>query len=91
MSRSYRKPWYTDGYKGSKRKQYYKRYYNKIIRKIDALDEDILSDGNMFKKINCRYNICEFRSYYTGKSILYFNKGIPFFIEPDPYWKVGRK
>lgn len=64
MSRSYRKPWVTDGYKGSKRRQFFKRYSNKIIRKT----EDI-SNGRAFRKIEDPWNICDYRWFESKKSM----------------------
>jgi len=57
MSRSRRKPWVVDGYKGSKRKQFFKRYSNKQIRKI----KDVISNGKAFKKHTDSYDICDYK------------------------------
>ena len=56
MSRSYRKPWTTDGYKGSKRRQFFKRRSNKTLRKITDIP-----DGRAFKKFTDTYNICDYK------------------------------
>ena len=57
MSRSYREPWETDGRKGSKRRQFYKRLSNKKIRRSNEV-----VDGNVYKKIsNLAYDICDYR------------------------------
>jgi len=56
MSRSYRKPWETDGRKGSRRRQFFKRYSNKIIRKM----EDV-PNGKSYKKTGYTYDICDYK------------------------------
>jgi len=76
MSRSYRKPWYTDGYKGSKRKQFYKRLSNKMIRRT----EDI-QDGKSFRKILDPWSICDFKWYVDLRDDYYKNE----------FWKYNRK
>ena len=58
MSRSYRKSWITDGYKGSKRKQFFKRLANKVVRRA----EDV-PDGKAFKKFFDTWSICDYRYY----------------------------
>ena len=34
MSKSRRVPWITDGYKGSRRRQFFKNYANRVVRLI---------------------------------------------------------
>ena len=54
MSRSYRAPYWTDGY-GGKRKKMAKRNANKAVRSA----KDIAS-GKAYKKQYCSYDICDF-------------------------------
>lgn len=77
MSRSNRKPWVTDGYKGSKRRQFFKRYSNKVIRRT----EDI-ADGKAFKKVFDSWSICDYKWYESGKSMSRWS------LQP---WKYNRK
>jgi hypothetical protein len=58
MSRSYRKPWVTDGYKGSKRRQYYKRLANKVVRRAIGVP-----DGKAYRKFYDTWDICDFKFY----------------------------
>lgn len=77
MSRSTRKPWVTDGYKGSKRRQFFKRYSNKVIRRT----EDI-ADGKAFRKVTDTYSICDYRWYESKKTMKNWS------LSP---WKYSRK
>lgn len=56
MSRSYRKPIVTDGYKGSRSKQWNKRYANRVI----CLAQDV-PDGKAYKKFFESWNICDYK------------------------------
>jgi len=64
MSRSYRKPWVTDGFKGSKRRQFFKRYFNKVVRKTEEIP-----NGRSFRKFNDIYTLCDYRWYESEKSM----------------------
>lgn len=77
MSRSFRKPWVTDGYKGSKRRQFFKRYSNKVIRKT----KDI-SDGKAFRKVTDSWDISDYRWYESEKTMRKWS------LNP---WKYNRK
>lgn len=90
MARSYRQPIYTDGYKGSKRRQYYKRYFNHVIRKIDPFD-DSLMDGRMYRKVNNPWDICDYKFWHDPKPRVYYWSGKMEVIEPSPIWQVARK
>ena len=58
MSRSYRKPFVVDGYRGSKRKAFFKNYANRIIRR--TMEE--IPDGSSFIKFTgMTYDICDYR------------------------------
>lgn len=63
MSRSYRDSWATDGYKGSKRRQFFKRYSNKVVRRSKGIP-----DGGAFKKFSDPWNICDFKFYVGEKN-----------------------
>jgi hypothetical protein len=56
MSRSYRKPWIVDGYKGSRRKQFYKRYANKRVRNT----EDV-PNGKTYRRVLNPWDITDYR------------------------------
>jgi len=88
MSRSTRQPWYTDGYKGSKRKQYYKRYANHVIRHTDDIP-----DGKAYCKFFDTWSICDYRFRYNPKPYVYFSWVENKFVlrEPSPIWRVARK
>lgn len=77
MSRSYRKPYCKDGYKGSKRKQFEKRNANHKIRH----SEDV-PNGKAYRKFSDTWNICDY-TYYVPKGHL--EKWWP------EWWKLIRK
>ena len=56
MSRSRRKPWVTDGYKSSGRRQWFKNYANRVVRHAKEVP-----DGKAYKKLYCSYNICDYK------------------------------
>ena len=87
MSRSVRKPWYTDGYKGSQRKQFFKRYSNRIIRRT----ESYIADGKAYKKLFDSYSICDYKWLYDPKPRIRWRNGVMEVIEPGPEYKVRRK
>jgi len=88
MSRSRREPWFTDGYKGSKRRQYNKRYANHVVRHT----EDV-PNGKAYKKLYGSYDICDFRFRYDPRPRVYFSwaKNALVVLEPTPSWQVCRK
>jgi len=77
MSRSYRKPYVTDGYKGSKRKQFCKKYANNVVSKT----EDV-PDGKAYRKFSNTYDICDYRWHESPSGI---KKHWP------KWWKLLRK
>lgn len=86
MSRSYRKPWFVDGY-GSKRKKWQKRYANKRVRK--TLD---VPNGKAYRKITNPWDIVDYRFSWNPNPIYYFSfNGEMKVIEPTPKWKAIRK
>ena len=86
MSRSYREPWYTDGYKGSNRRQFYKRLSNKRVRR--ALD---VPNGKAYRKYMEPWDICDYRYFYDAYPTVYFIRGKQELIGPSPIWRVARK
>lgn len=88
MSRSTRKPWYTDGYKGSKRRQFEKRHANKIVRKTTEI-----ADGKAYRKFGDTWDICDYRFMYDPKPRIRasYLTGELQVIEPEPIWRVNRK
>ena len=76
MSRSYRKPFVRDGYKGSKRKQYMKRYANKVVRHADDVP-----NGKKFRRFVDPWEICDYR-YRADMNDAFYK---------DEYWKYIRK
>lgn len=60
MSRSYRKPYYTDGQtKSSKSREnvrvWRKRQANRAVRAADV------ASGGAFKRVYCSYDICDYK------------------------------
>lgn len=89
MSRSYRRPWCTDGYKGSKRRQYCKNYANRVIRRLDE-DEEI-PNGKAYRKYYDSWDICDYRWHWDSKPYIRMWNGVQELIEPSPFWRVCRK
>jgi len=79
VSRSYRKPWAVDGYKGSRVKQFHKNQANRRIRRA----EDV-PDGNIYRKYYPQWDICDWKWPVNVK-----NKDDPFYEEE--FWKYTRK
>ena len=79
MSRSYRKPWAVDGYKGSKRKQYRKNQANRRIRRTKDVP-----DGKVYRKFSDPWDIVDWKYFVNVK-----NKDDPWFEEE--FWKYTRK
>ena len=79
MGKSYRKPYVSDGYKGSRRRQFYKNYANRVVRKSKNVP-----DGKAYKKYFCSYDISDYNFYVEVK-----NKDDRFY-EPE-FWKYTRK
>ena len=77
MSRSYRRPFCSDGYKGSKRKQFEKREANKRIR--NAVD---VPNGNTYRKFFENWDICDYHYYVSPRDL---EKHWP------EWWKLVRK
>jgi len=59
MSRSYRKPWYVQGY-GTKRKVYFKNQANRRVRRAKNV-----TDGKLYKKFYDQYEICDWKMLWT--------------------------
>jgi len=56
MSRSTREPWYKDGYKGSRRKQFYKNQANRAVRNF----EGEIPNGKWYRKLHDTWDICDY-------------------------------
>jgi len=70
MSRSYRKPWITDGFKGSKTKQFYKKQANHLIRSLNEVP-----DGKSYRKFYESWNICDYKFFaYDNEKPWFFNR-----------------
>lgn len=76
MSRSYRKPYVTDGYKGSKKKQYYKKLANNVVGKAQDVP-----DGNAYRKFFETWEIRDYHWYENPKSEYW----------SDRWWRLIRK
>jgi hypothetical protein len=66
MSKSRRESWITDGYKGSKRKQFFKNYANRVVRKSKNVP-----NGKAYKRFFYSYDICDYKWYADIKDELY--------------------
>ena len=92
MSRSYRKPYYVDGYKGSKRKQFNKNQANRVIRRTT----EEIADGKSYRKFYERWDICDYRWRCRFEPYVYANwrtKELEWVYptEADKPWRVCRK
>jgi hypothetical protein len=86
MSRSYRKPWYVDGY-GTKRKRCFKRYANKRIRKSCGVP-----NGKAYVKFYDSYLICDYKFLWNPRPRCVWISGVKTWYGPsDPMWKVCGK
>lgn len=61
MSRSYRKPFWTQGYGGAWR-NFAKRQSSKRVRRTKSV-----SNGNYYKRISNSWDICDYK-FYDAKS-----------------------
>ena len=84
MSRSYREPWYVDGY-GTKRKRFIKNQANRRIRYAKNIP-----DHKIYKKYYSQYDICDYKFKYDPDPWLFYG-GRWEYVEPDPVWRVARK
>jgi len=87
MSHSIREPWYIDGWKGSKRKRFFKRYANKVVRRT-VID---IADGKAYRKVFDSWSICDYKWLYDPKPRIRWWNGVMTVIQPDPEYKVRRK
>jgi len=88
MSRSFKKPWVTDG---GPRRVFFKNYANRVIRR-KSVDFEI-ADGNSYRKHFDQYSICDYKFLYNPHPWLYysFRTGEPEWMMPDPIYKYNRK
>jgi hypothetical protein len=85
MSRSYRKPWYTQGY-GTSGRRWQKWYANKVVR--NASD---VPDGKAYRKYYESWNICDCRWVWDPWTHYYFSRGKIEAIEPEPLYRIRSK
>ena len=85
MSRSYRKPWYNDGY-GTNFRRWHKRYANRTVGRAVNVP-----NGKAYKKYYDSYDICDFRYEWDPWTSYYWYWGEMKVIEPEPLWRVNRK
>jgi len=85
MSRSYRKPFYVDGY-GSKYKKYAKRYASRAIRR--AVD---VPNGKSYRKFFESWNICDYKYVWNPRPRVRWGIDGPELVDPEPEWKVRMK
>ena len=87
MSRSYREPWYVDGYGSRNRKRIAKNYANRRIRR----KREEIPDGKAYRKFTDTWDICDFRHQYDPNPYVYSFFGKLVESEPEPLWKARRK
>jgi len=85
MSRSYREPWYTQGY-GSRSRKRSKRYANRVVRRTTDVP-----NGKAYKKYWDPWNICDWKWMYNPYPHYWSWDGEIRVIEPGPIWRVNRK
>lgn len=85
MSRSYRAPWFIDGY-GSKWKVFAANQANRRIRRTKDVP-----DHKAYKKFYQQYDICDYKYQYDSKPSTYHWGGEIHYFEADPRWKAVRK
>lgn len=86
MSRSYRRPYYTDGY-GTRRKRYMKRYANKRVRKTKGVP-----NGRAYRKYHDPWDICDYKCRWDPNGWIIVKDGELVWVPPlDPEWRVRRK
>ena len=57
MSKSFRKPYWTEGY-GGKSRGWYKKYANTKVRRSNDVP-----NGKVYKKFFCSWSICDWKSH----------------------------
>ncbi len=87
MSRSYRRPWFVEGYGSRGGKRFRKNYANRRIRRT----KKIIADHNAYRKFTDPWDICDYRYKYNPHPIIWYYSGKIRVIEPDPRWKAVRK
>lgn len=92
MSRSYRKPIVTDGYKGSRRKQFHKNCANRRIRR--TVEE--IANGKAYRKFYESWDICDYKWRCNFEPYVYRNwktKELEWVYpaDADRSWRVCRK
>jgi len=87
MSRSYREPWFSDGYGSRGRKRFFKNYANRRIRRTNK----IIASHMAYKKFTDPWNICDYKFKYDPYPHIYSFMGELRVIPPEPRWKAVRK
>ena len=87
MSRSYRKPWFKDGYGSRGGKRFRKNYANRRLRGTNK----IIGDFNTYRKFTDPWDICDYKYMYDPHVHISYWGGKKHIIEPDPLWKAVRK
>lgn len=85
MSRSYREPWFVDGY-GSRWKRHQKRAANRRVRHAKNVP-----NGNAYRRYFDPWNICDWKYCWDPMPHVYWLFGELRIIEPTPEWKARRK
>jgi hypothetical protein len=89
MSRSWREPFYTDGYKGSKRRQFFKNQANRVVRRISPYED--MAGGGSYKKYTDPWDICDFKFKWNPYPEVYWGKNGPEWYWDEKPWQVFRK
>ena len=90
MSRSWREPFFTDGYKGSPRRQFFKNQANRCIRQISPYED--IANGGSYKKYFDRYFICDYKWRWDPEPRVYWGKNGPEWVySNEKPWQVFRK
>jgi len=85
MSRSYREPWFVDGY-GGQRKRWMKRYANKTVRKAKDVPP-----GKAYRRFYDPWNIVDWKYRWDPDGYIWWKNGEPIWEPPSPEWKARRK
>jgi len=85
MSRSYKKPWRTQGY-GSASRRWSKRYANRTVRRSADVP-----DGKAYRKYYDPWMICDWKWLYDPYPWCYMGGKEPELVEPEPLYRWNRK
>jgi len=85
MSRSYREPWFLDGY-GKKSTKFKKREANRRVR-----NSDNVPNGKSYRKYYDPWNIRDWKYHWDSKPLIWYYGGEQIVNEPMPEWRARRK